>query len=234
MKLHEDAWLSERFGHPVYNVDPSGDLGPFDGGAVPASYAAKVPTTALDRVHALADAGFKLIDTAVTLSRASDARVARGTSGVAVRPARPDDRDAVLDVASSSFTESRFHADPVVPGPVADQIKRDWAGAYFSGERGDRLLVADVDGAIAGFVALLATGAGSERTHVIDLIAVARAAQSRGAGTALVAAAVAEPGAALVRVGTQIRNTASLRLYLKAGFVIESSSYVLHKHAVGH
>jgi len=67
---------------------------------------------------------------------------------------------------------------------------------------------------------------------VIDLVAVAPDAQGRGVGTALVTAFVREasPNSDVLRVGTQIANVPSLRLYTRLGFRIAGSAFVMHLH----
>ena len=104
---------------------------------------------------------------------------------------------------------------------------REWARSYIEGNRGLELLVADADGEVAGFLAVLET----PDSRVIDLIGVAPDAQRAGVGTALVTSFVARHASTAreLRVGTQT-NTPSLRLYAQHGFVPVSAAYVLHRH----
>jgi ribosomal protein S18 acetylase RimI-like enzyme len=148
-----------------------------------------------------------------------------------IRSATADDRDDVMRIAMEAFEKDRFHRDPQIGVKAAAAVKGAWAGNFFSGSRGDRMLVAADrcgGGTVEGFIQLL----DSSPTTIIDLVAVTPSAQGRGLGAALVTAAVASGGQQVerVRVGTQIDNAASLRLYARAGFSLVSSSYVLHHH----
>ena len=71
---------------------------------------------------------------------------------------------------------------------MADEIKAQWAANFFSGQRGDRLVVAVLNEKpsekIVGF-ALLATGGRVE--VVIDLIAVDEAYRRRGIAAEMIA-----------------------------------------------
>jgi len=51
-----------------------------------------------------------------------------------------------LDIAESAFVYSRFHLDPLVPKELANRVKREWIANYVRRQRGERLLVAEVDG----------------------------------------------------------------------------------------
>jgi ribosomal protein S18 acetylase RimI-like enzyme len=81
---------------------------------------------------------------------------------------------------------------------------------------------------VAGFLAVALSG----EAAVIDLVGVAPHMQSRGLGSALVQAFVSRwrSKAQVLRVGTQIANVASLRLYQRCGFWLEDARYVLHCH----
>ena len=144
-----------------------------------------------------------------------------------MRPARNDDADAVVRVAGAGFSKSRFHADPQIDRVIANRIKADWAGNFFAGKRGDWMVVAEREGQIAGFLQLL----GRDGHLVIDLIAVDSAARGKRLATNMIehASASLMPGAPM-RVGTQLANTASVRLYESLGFRLVRAEHVLHCH----
>ena len=182
-------------------------------------------------VRALAEAGFYVTDVNVTFAAATaDIQAARGE--VAVMEARPDQQEAVLDIAGTAFRYSRFHLDPLLRAGLADRIKREWIRSYFQKARGDRLLVALVDDRPAGFLAALVADRPEETVAVIDLIGVARDRQGRGVGRALVAAFAECYRGRCPRseVGTQIANLPSLAFYEGLGFRLVGSQYVLHRH----
>lgn len=225
MTLEQDIWLGERLGLPAYrlHVGPAASVAP----RLPrgAFVYAKVPAEHAAAVELLEDAGFHLVDTNVRFAR--DRRRDAPQPKAAVRPALPADETAVADVAVAGFGYSRFHLDPRVPREVADRIKGDWVRSWFAGRRGDAMLVADVEGRVAGFCQLLRT----DTAAVIDLIAVARLARGRGVARALLGAVDALPWEVeRVEVGTQVANVPSVRLYESDGFRLIGAEYVLHRH----
>lgn len=228
MRIAEDHWLSERFGHPVFRV-AAGEKGGDDlrrhrSGRSRATYYAKVETSAVAAAKDLIGAGMYPVDVVVTLERDGASDVPPGSIGV--EDAAPRDEEAVLRIAGSCFTHSRFHLDPAVPRAVADSIKREWIANYFRRVRGDRLLVARDGDRPVGFLAALRDGASA----VIDLIGVDRNHQGRGGGSSLVAQFIREYAGCRLRVGTQAANIPSLRLYARHGFVPARTEYVLHMH----
>jgi ribosomal protein S18 acetylase RimI-like enzyme len=233
LTLLHDEFLSALVGRPSFRVGlpPHG----CDDAAVDAVRAAqrgpvflygKLPTDRLAAVARLEELGFHLVDTNVTFER-----TAAGLGGLPgmTRPVRPADRDAVVAIAASSFAYSRLHLDPAIPRAVADRSRAEWAGNFFAGSRGDHMLVAESDGAVAGFAQLLGPLDGAV---TIDLIGVAAPFRRRGIAGALIAASAGIAGTRTLRVGTQIANTPSLRLYQACGFGVVASHYVLHYHRV--
>ncbi len=209
-----DGWLSDVLGFDAWT-------GSAPAGVAPALVTRRVATDDVDGLRAAEALGFSVVDVNVTLERAGfDAAPA---PSVAV--ATPDQFGALLDVAGSCFRYSRFHLDPRIPREAADRVKREWVRSYVEGTRGIELLAAGTD----GFLAVLEAADGA---RVIDLVGVAPAAQGRGIGAALVIAFGSRhgEGGRTLRVGTQIANVPSLRLYEKLGFRIVSAVYVLHRH----
>jgi ribosomal protein S18 acetylase RimI-like enzyme len=223
--VRDDAWLAERLGRPVLTFEPGDDPAALASAAAErgAFAQAKVPCDDVATAGALQDAGFRVVDANVTLSRPSGGVPAPAD----VDEATDADRDAVLDIATNDFDVSRFHRDPGIADADARRIKRDWAAAYFHGSRGDRMLVARRDGRPVGFLGVLAPSLG---VAVIDIVAVRTDARGSGAGTALVEALLASSDGR-VDVGTQIANTDALRFYERLGFVVRDTQYVLHLHA---
>lgn len=224
--ISEDAWLGERLGKPAWHLAPQAD---------PAAWCAAVSGPAFaDTKLAVDDAGrrstflrsgFDLVDTAVTFER--PAVTVTGTPGTNVRLATPSDAEAVRAVAGANFASDRFHADPQIEPAIADRIKADWAGNFFAGKRGDWMVVAESAGRVAGFLQLL----DRDGHLVIDLIAVDHAARGKGLAAAMIELAAANlmPGAPM-RVGSQLANTASVRLYESLGFRLVRAEHVLHCH----
>lgn len=226
-----DAWLAEILGRDVYRVVVRDGIVPRE--TVRALQAgrvflyARIPTTCLRAVADLESLGFRLIDTNVTFTRPIPSGVPAHATW-RVRAAVPGDREAVTALGRAAFAYSRFHLDPAVPRPIADEIKARWAAAWFAGARGHAMVVAESEKRIVGFCLLLH---GSDGTATVDLIAVDAAYRGRGIAGAMIARAEAlSMPFPEIRVGTQVANLASMRCYERLGFRIASSQYVFHYH----
>jgi GNAT superfamily N-acetyltransferase len=231
-----DAWLGGALGVPCFSVHP----GPADAallapamaraaGAGDAFFSCKVPATDVAALERCATAGFRLVDTQITLEQHGESHAPRED----VDTARAREREALLDIAGSCFRHSRFHQDPRVDASAAHRIKRLWLENCLDGKRGAEVLVARDADRPAGFLAVLTVpSAAAAPIAVIDLVGVAGALQGRGFGAALVEGFVARWAgrASVLRVGTQAANVASIRLYERCGFRFSGATYVLHAH----
>ncbi|MDD5186779.1 MAG: GNAT family N-acetyltransferase [Methanoregula sp.] len=241
MRLEPDSWLSKIFSYPVFRVidieqDPS----------MPADdlirrshisqifYYAKVPVGRLDLVHALNDAGFKVVDVNVTFECTPRETKIDQTSPIIIHVARPEDRDATLNLAETCFLYSRFHLDPEISNDLANLIKREWVANYFKGERGEQILVAERNAKPIGFLAITKGISGNKSIRAIDLIGIQSEYQRIGAGSRLVNFFINDSVTKcdILRVGTQIANVPSMNFYQRCGFYITESAYVLHAHVL--
>jgi ribosomal protein S18 acetylase RimI-like enzyme len=186
---------------------------------------ARVPTHDLGTSRLLERCGFYVVDTGITLeTRGLPER--RGGEGN-VRLARAEDQSAVEAIARHSIVYSRFHLDPEIPRSLAQEIKAQWAGNYFRGQRGDSMVVAEREGEVAGFLQLIHAAGG---VLVIDLIAVAEAHRRHGLARQMIGFAVSAEQPHTVRAVTQSTNIGSLALYQGLGFCIVATNYVFHHH----
>lgn len=233
MKFVSDTWLSEVFGYDVFKINLENNETLDSKNIFPkelpkrAFYYAKVPVTAVSQVGNLTNAGFRVIDVNVTFERQPE--VITSNENIIVRDVKPEDEIDVLKIAESSFVYSRFHLDPQVSKELADKIKREWIANYVRKQRGERLLVAEINGKPAGFLAELVT---NEKIGVIDLIGVDKNMQGQGVGKKLVQFHISDAMKKYTSllVGTQVANIPSMRLYQTCGYEISNSSYVLHAH----
>ena len=177
-------------------------------------------------IHALEGQGFRNVDVLLTFGAATDDLhpATRATAG-GLRQGLPADAAAVGEIAAASFRHGRFHADPAIGPERAQDVYRRWAHACCDGGAADHVIVADLEGEVAGFVACTVQHDTAAHlagpTGTITLIAASEHARRRGVGAALVAAAVEWFRArevAAVEVGTQLRNAAAARLYERCGF----------------
>jgi ribosomal protein S18 acetylase RimI-like enzyme len=229
--LARDAWLGEVLGRAAYRFEFSPDAAASEmadelTGLEPSAFVyTKAACKDVARVGRLQELGFRLIDTNVVLEKPCGGAPA-ATPGALVRFAGAQDEEAVVRVARGSFTSSRFHLDPRIPAAAANAVKAEWARNFFHGKRGQHMVVALVDGEVAGFEQILHSG----EALTIDLIAVEERFRRRGLAAAMIRFAESALPARTIRVGTQIANASSLRLYESLGFRVAASQYVFHLH----
>jgi len=230
--LTPDPFASAQLGLSVFRLARPGDAraalesvadhpGPF-------MVEVKVPVEQVENVSALTALGFWLVDTGVQFGAPAAtlaANAAVRSEAWRIREARPEDRPRVARVVSDNMVTSRYHLDPRIDAARATEFKRAWVENFFDGLRGQRLLLAEDDSGIRGFLLVLEAGA----RGVIDLIGVDPSLRGTGAVGGLISAWLAQaPHIAHVVVGTQVSNVTSMRAYGKLGFRVCGASYVLH------
>lgn len=237
ISLREDEWLGARLGRRAFHVlfpEKGWNRGEAERRFAPVLGAegvfvdASVDAACLDVVRDCEDLGFRLADTNLRFERLGPPP--QGNCPLAPRPARPEDREGVAALARRAFICSRFHRDPFLSQDRADEVKAAWAANFFSGRRGDGLMVAEADGQVAGFLLYL----NRQGMMVIDLVAVDAPWRAMGLGTRLVAEAFGVSGQTGLVVGTQAANLPALRLYQSLGFRLAGVQYVLHHHGKQH
>lgn len=175
-------------------------------------------------------AGFHLVDIRVTLEWQARAQPAAPVpDGLTIRDQRAEDLPALQAIAASSYQLSRFYYDGRFPRERCDALYAEWI-ARSSRAVGERVLVAERQGAVAGF--LSADYAPAEQAGQIGLVGISADARGLGIGHVLVQAAQRwfhEQGARRVSVVTQGRNIAAQRLYQRCGFVTGAVQLWYHK-----
>lgn len=235
-----DRWLSQVLQRDVYQLLVDDDLikkvrneasreyellTELQSGCV--FFYARVSPDALAAVKFLESRGFNLIDTNVTLSRPI-APTHDFISSCTVRFAAPEDQNQVIWLARKSFVYSRFHLDTAFPRKIANMLKAEWVKNYFTGNRGNAMVVALIDEIIAGFLLLIY---GKDRSLVIDLLAVNENHRRKGVAKDMITCAESQcQGFTRISVGTQLANLPSLRLYEGMGFSVEGAQYTFHYH----
>ena len=135
---------------------------------------------------------------------------------VTVRRARLDDEAALRPIDLATWTSA------VSPSPITDPS----APFFGPGASAEGVLVAEVDGVVAGYVRLQQSGPLPSHEHVLTVngLAVAPDRQGAGVGRTLLEAALEEArsrGARKVSLRVLAPNVRARRLYEACGFVEE-------------
>jgi len=191
--------------------------------------------------HRLAEqAGFKLVDIRLTLQHtlvanpeaAPDQTTPAPQVEAAIRPARLDDLPILEDLASENLRSTRFYADLCFSRQACRHLYQTWIRNDVEGDA-DLVLVLEGASGVVGFLTCHLSKMSPHGPHgSIGLVAVDSHNRGRGAGSALVQAALswfARQGAEQVEVVTQGRNVPALRLYERCGFRTQSVQLWYHK-----
>ncbi|MEX2643698.1 MAG: GNAT family N-acetyltransferase [Acetobacterales bacterium] len=229
--LQRDDWLSRVLARECFQLNLVADAPEANRLDLlpPGSFAyAKVPVSAVAACNALESTGFRMVDTGLTFEGMP--RLGAPPAWPGTREARPADSPAVAEIAAQAFRFSRFHLDPRLDRADANRTRREWATNYFTGRRGDAMIVSvDESDRPTGFLQLLRA---ANDVLVVDLIAVAEQGRRQGAARAMLSRALAVCGpVSALRVGTQAANIPSVRLYESLGLKLVEASYALHWHS---
>ncbi|QGX92759.1 dTDP-4-amino-4,6-dideoxy-D-galactose acyltransferase [Tatumella sp. TA1] len=145
-----------------------------------------------------------------------------------IRVARYSHIEALRQLAGPLFTESRFRA-PWFDQDLTQQFYAQWIDNAVQGIFDHQCLISvDQQGAIAGFVSLREVDEGAR----IGLLGVANTHRGAGVGRQLLLAAAdwaRSKGLTELHITTQLSNLAAMRLYLRHGARLTSTSYWLYR-----
>lgn len=175
----------------------------------------RLPVGAFAETAALGRSGYRLVDVSVLFER--DAAEPPASPDPSIRLAASDDAERLAASFADSFSLTRFAVDPFFSKAVASELHRRWILNSCAG-RADAVLVADMGGALCGFVTCRVDRA--SKTGNIELIAVDGAQRGAGIGRKLVAAAQHwfHGRVDRVQVRTQLNNLVATGLYQASGF----------------
>jgi len=151
---------------------------------------------------------------------------------LAFRAATPQDEEDLFALARTAFSHSRFHADPLIPYPVANLSRASWVSNALHGKRGlpceTHLLT--VNSLVAGFAICAIEG----DAGIIDLIAIHPELRGNGYGKSLCLYALSwlKDRCSTISATSQLSNIPALRMYLSVGFKPSSSCLILRKRNV--
>lgn len=183
-----------------------------------------------DRRHAIGRfqaAGFRQVETVYRLALPNLSRFSPPPRlrTLALREARPADAPALIAQAAGTFRYGRFAEDPAIPEAVNRDRQIDWMEGLLAG--GSRVLVADLAGEPAAFMAVTVDGDGAQLVL---------------GGTRPTAAALALPlwssvlqllraeGVRRVSATISAANLGVVNLYASLGFRFEQVLAGLHLH----
>ncbi|MEO3992377.1 dTDP-4-amino-4,6-dideoxy-D-galactose acyltransferase [Pseudocitrobacter cyperus] len=179
---------------------------------------AKIATHQTQRLDALQQLGFQLVEGEVDLALAVTA-----VTDPHAEIASDNDIPPLRSLAAQAFSQSRFRA-PWYAVDASGRFYAQWIENAVKGTFDHQCLVFRHDnGDIRAFVSLRELNATDAR---IGLLA------GRGAGEELMQAAICWArmrGLSTLRVATQIGNTAALKRYIQSGANIVSTAYWLYR-----
>jgi ribosomal protein S18 acetylase RimI-like enzyme len=236
--FQKDEWLSEQITKSVYQLKANNlleneflqDWKKFRRDHIEENYFvfSKISTNSVNLWQCLEKVHFKLIDTNVkfelhgnVLSKMNQQK------NIEICFAEIKHQQVAGKIARDNFIYSRFHLDPLIDNDIASQVKQNWVKNYFSGKRGDEMVLALLNDKPVGFLQLII----KDMDLFIDLIGVDKKAQGKGLASAMINYAEKNIIHTCIKVGTQIGNLPSIKLYQKLGFVLTGSDYVFHYHS---
>lgn len=199
--------------------------------------AARVDTTDRIALVALQAAGFRLVDTVVTLSlwlSAGWSLATESSAHVKLRWATAEDSITLAELSSAAFSDpaASFNRYLNDGGFSEEQVRRvygTWARTSIGGPAADATLLSYDDTGMTGFLTLKFPGA--DGVARVPLNAVAAAHRGRGVYRSLVVEAAREMqrrGASRLDVTTQLQQLAVQKTWWRLGARAISSSYSMH------
>lgn len=187
----------------------------------------------LTNIHALQDHGFHFVEDILYFKYDLTSPTNLKGAELKVRLSQNKDLDSLRAIAGNTFTHSRFHRDPHIDKEKAARLYEKWIEASLEKEP-NSVLVAEGEGKVLGFIICETKDLEDyfgKRILVLRLIGVSKDQKGRGIGSGLYLGALN-----FFRNQTEIAyassasvNIPSVKLLLKLGFKVVSSSLTFHK-----
>lgn len=194
---------------------------------------ARCSTSHLATAQAMEQSGFLLMDTLVYYNfEYAKSAIPDNTSQAVIRGVQLGDEIDVEKVAREAFKDyyGHYHADSRLDKSKSDEAYISWAvRSCVSREVAKEVLIAEVEGHVAGFATLRMNSA-DEGEGV--LFGVAPDYQGHGIYRAFMIHAmrwVQGQGAKRIIVSTQVNNIAVQKVWARLGFTMSGSYYTFHK-----
>jgi len=180
-----------------------------------------------DTVNLASKFGFHYADTRLEL--VASLALAESSHSTDARPLAEKDLTAVIDLAQSAFTHSRFIRDPNFGLERGHALFATWVERDIHRENGSFLVIPDAHNSVAGFISCYLDEGGA---GIISLAAVHPDSRGVGIGNLLLQSAMnffQRQGALKVFVVTQGANIAAQRLYIRNHFLPTAVSHWYHR-----
>lgn len=193
----------------------------------------RVDSNDLATIHALEENGFRFIEDILYFRYDFDDVTKFNHTRYNVRPFQSTDLEALIAIARSTFTNSRFHRDPHIDRRKADGLYERWIQTICAQEP-NHVSVIEVDGKPVGFtiyeIKNLIDYFG-KRIMVWRLAGISEDQKGKGIGYDLYLGTlnIVRNKADIVYGSSASVNVPSVKLLLKLGFKFVSSSLTFHK-----
>lgn len=238
LRWSEAPWDSAIFGHTVLQItdmeirgtEAASDFSVFETardtlGAGMVS--CRLPHDRLRESMLLEDRGFRFIEMAYQPELSHLDAITQPEETLAISRAATQDLPAILDIASTSFRNERFHVDPRLDPKLGDLRYCNWVRSSLNHPSQRLYVLRDMDEIVAFFVTEML----EDHTLYWHLNAVSPKAQGQGYGKrawqAMLRLAKKE-GAARIRTCIVARNHRVLNLYARLGFNFPPPLMTLH------
>ena len=191
----------------------------------------KIPTPYKAVFNQFTGNGFYLTDTLLEYVYYFDGRkMPQIVHKTLLRDFKDSDIEGLMRIAKGSFDYDRYHSDPTLDNALCDKYYEQWIYNSCHGFA-DKVIVSEYNGEVVGFT----TGKANHQEELGHLVLSAVSNKYRGLGiyTSMIYEGVKwleKEGFKGLIVGTQINNMAVQKAWIKLGFTVLDSEYVLQLH----
>ena len=187
----------------------------------------------LDAVHAMEQAGFRLMDTLLMWSRDLLNRpLPSDDCAVSIRPLRTGEEGTVREIATEIFKGyfGHYHADPRLDRKQCDAAYVSWAERSCGLKSvAEEILVAESDGELVGFITLRRNSAEEGEAVVGGVLPEARRLGIYRSFLVHCMKWCLDQNCTRMLVSTQITNNAARKVWARLGYEPSHSYYTFHK-----
>ncbi len=198
----------------------------------------RVAADDVDAAHALEVCGFRYVGSEIFLGQKIEPHPQPpDLPGIEFRRAQREDRSQIIHIIGQTHIHNRFIYDPIIDETAAKSLYGLLVRNWFDGEEFE-FIVADSANGIEGFIVIKKSTSFSRAADIscgsLDLIGVRPEKRNRGLGAALNRAALyrmARQGMQYAAVRTFSSNYPALRICLRTGFAVTSTTLLFHRHS---